>query len=31
MKMSEYDLDFQIETRSAKEGTRPRYLVKGFL
>ena len=28
--MKNYTFDFQIETRSAKEGDRPRYIVKGY-
>lgn len=28
--MKKYNLDFQIETRTAKEGDRPRYIIKGY-
>ena len=30
MTKNKYNMDFQIETRSSKEGDRPRYIVKGF-
>jgi len=30
MNKNKYNFDFQIETRSAKEGEKPNYIVKGF-